>query len=304
VSFELFLADMASPFLVRTLNELLHALRVARDANAIVGITPGDDSVVEALTAKLERMPTDRIGYPRSRPPIAEATSAAQACLAVAETGVRAHIRQASCALTATVLRALAPETLTAEVTPHNLLLDEEEIVRQGPIAKVAPPLRPKADVLAMQEALRDRTIQIVATDHAPHLPEEKHIGDVDIWKAARGLPGVQTFLPLMLRLIGDGVITYPDLVRCCSEQPARVFGLYPQKGSLLPGADADIVIVDPNKPFVIRNESQQSKARLTPFDGWTAPATAILALQRGRIIMRDGEPVGPPAGRFVRPTR
>src|SRR5262249_40324522 len=177
--------------------------------------------------------PTDRSGFTRSRPPISEAIGLAHACLAAAETGARTHARQVSCAQGVSVLRGIAPLHLSAEVTPHNLLLDQTELIRQGPVAKVAPPLRSREDIEIVRAALRDATIQIVATDHAPPLPEEKRAGDIDIWKAPGGFPGVQTFLPLMLRLVGDGVLDYPGLVRTCCAEPARLFRIYPKKGAL-----------------------------------------------------------------------
>jgi dihydroorotase len=275
------------------------------EIGGIAGITPGDDSIVQDLTAKAKsKDPTDRSGFTRSRPPIAEAISLARVCLATAETGARVHVRQVSCAQSVAVLRALAPTHLSSEVTPHNLALDETELTRQGPVAKVAPPLRSRMDIEAVRTALRDGTIRIVATDHAPHLPEEKRAGDTDIWKAPGGFPGVQTFLPLMLRLVGEDVLDYPSLVRTCCEEPSRLFGIFPKKGALKIGSDADIVIVDPKRPFMIRNEDQESKARLTPFDGWSVPASPILALLRGTVIMREGRPEGPPIGQFVAPSR
>jgi dihydroorotase len=305
VSFEIFLADLAPPMLVDTASELLACLAAVREVDGVAGITPGDDSIVQQLAALAQsKDPTDRSGFTRSRPPIAEAMGLARACLAASETGARAHVRQVSCARSVAVLRAMAPAHLSSEVTPHNLTLDESELIRQGPVAKVAPPLRSRDDIAAVRAALRDGTIRIVATDHAPHLPEEKHAGDVDIWKAPGGFPGLQTFLPLMLRLVGEGVLDYPGLVRACCEGPSRLFGLYPRKGALEVGSDADLVIVDPRKPFTIRNQDQLSKARLTPFDGWTAPATPELALLRGTIVMRDGKPEGAPMGRFVAPSR
>jgi dihydroorotase len=303
ISFEIFMADLAPPMLVERTSELMACLAAVRDVSGIAGLTPGDDSVVQPLAAAARAAdPMDRLGFARSRPPVAEAIGVARACVAVRDLGVRAHIRQMSCAASIGVLRALRPETLSAEVTPHNLLLDEQELLKQGPVAKVVPPLRLRSDLEAARAALVDRTIDIVATDHAPHLPDEKKAGEADIWQAPGGFPGVQTFLPLMLRLVGEGVLTYPQLVDACCEAPARLFGLYPRKGVLQVGADADVVIVDPNRPSEIRNEAQESKARLTPFHGWAVPATPVLALLRGQVIMRDGHAEGLPSGRFVCP--
>ena len=144
----------------------------------------------------------------------------------------------------------------------------------------------------------------MVATDHAPHAPDEKAAGLEDIWKAPGGFPGVQTFLPLMLRLVADGALTYPRLVEACCEAPARTFGLFPRKGMLRAGSDADFVIIDPAKPMTIRNADQLSKARLVPFDGLEIPATPILTCVRGSVVMRDGTLAGAPRGRFVAPGR
>jgi dihydroorotase len=141
-------------------------------------------------------------------------------------------------------------------------------------VAKVVPPLRPEADALAMRHALAAGRISIVATDHAPHAPQEKDAGTD---KAPGGFPGVQTMLPLLLRLVAEAVLSYADLSRVACERPARIFGLYPRKGTLHPGADADFVVVDPARPMRIRNADQASKAGRTPFDGWTAPATPLM---------------------------
>ncbi|HYJ44350.1 MAG TPA: dihydroorotase family protein, partial [Xanthobacteraceae bacterium] len=116
-----------------------------------------------------------------------------------------------------------------------------------------------------------DGALDVIATDHAPHHPDEKARAIDDIWKGPGGFPGVQTFLPLMLKLVEEGVLDYPRLVQICCATPARVFGLYPRKGSLQIGSDADFVIVDPSRPMTIRNQDQFSKARNVPFDGMTA---------------------------------
>lgn len=303
VSFEIFMADLAPPMLVATSQELLACLRAVAAVDRIAGITPGDDSIVagHAVPAAAGREESRR-AFLASRPAVAEAIGIARACVAAEAAGARIHIRQVSAASSVAMLRALRSARVSAEVTPHNLLLDESEILRRGPIAKVVPPLRSRADLASVQAALRDGVIDIVATDHAPHLPEEKALGDEDLAKAPGGFPGVQTLLPLMLHLADSGVIDYPRLVRACCEAPARLFGLFPAKGALRTGSDADLVVIDPRKPFVIRNDDQQSRARLTPFDGWRAPATQVLTMLRGKVIARGTQLTAERGGRFVRP--
>ncbi|MGH7266964.1 MAG: dihydroorotase, partial [Candidatus Rokuibacteriota bacterium] len=193
-----------------------------------------------------------------------------------------------------------ASPRVSAETTPHNLLLTEDELDRQGPFAKVTPPLRPAADLEACWGALRDGTVDIVATDHAPHLPAEKEAGRADIWKAPGGFPGLQTLLPLMLNEVARGRLTLVDLVALCAERPARLFRLYPRKGALEPGSDADLVLVDPAREALIENEAQLSRARVTPFAGWRVRGWPVATLLRGRVVMRDGKVTGVPAGTLV----
>ncbi|MGH7322349.1 MAG: dihydroorotase [Candidatus Rokuibacteriota bacterium] len=156
----------------------------------------------------------------------------------------------------------------------------------------------------ALWGALLDGTVDIVATDHAPHLPAEKEAGRHDIWKAPGGFPRLQTWLPLMLDQVAKGRWTLVDLIRCCAEAPARLFGLYPRKGALEPGSDADLVIVDPTRTMTIDNDSQVSRARVTPFAGRVVTGVPVLTMVRGQVVMRDGAVTGRPRGALVTPVR
>jgi dihydroorotase len=320
ISFELFLADMAAPMQVNTGAELLACLRAVAATGRVAGISAGDESIVAAHTQTgMHEQASSREAFLRSRPAVAEAMGLARALVAAEATGARVHIRQMSSTRGLAVLQALrgagGPTSelsadgssvsridVTSEVTPHNLLLDEGFVKALGPVAKVLPPLRTPHDLACLRAALRDGIIDMVATDHAPHLPAEKAAGEVDLALAPGGLAGLQTWLPLMLSMVSDRVLDESTLVRVCCEAPARRFGLWPRKGSLEPGADADLVLIDPRRPLTIRNADQLSRAAQTPFDGRQTPATPVLTLLRGEVIAREGKVVGSARGRFVAP--
>ena len=304
ISFEIFLAGGTPDFLVERDADLIRLLESTRAAGAVAGITPGSQTMIAQLTQeqKASQTPTIR-AFAAARPARSEAFGVARACRLAKEVGARVHLRQISCAASVEELeRGSDRQYVSSEVTPHNLLLTEEDADRLGPFGVVIPPLRSEADASAVRDALRRGTIDIAATDHAPHLPAEKERGRDNIWKAASGLPGLQTFAATMFELVERDVLSISDLVRVCSERPARLFGLFPRKGSLARGADADLILVDPNGSTEIRNEDQYSKAVVTPFAGRRCRGRVELVLLRGKVIAREGKVEGVPTGQFVCP--
>lgn len=300
-SFEIFLGLLPDPVRITHNEALVAAMMAVREVDGLVGTTPYDDELAAAAARGAAGLSDGWARFTASLPPAIEAAGIARAVLGHRLVGGRMHIRQVSTALGLHAL-TMAKGDVTAEVTPHNLSLTEDAPPQLGPVAKVVPPLRNAADVAAMQEALQDGLVDIVATDHAPHAVAEKDVGKIDLGKAPGGFPGVQTLLPVLLKLVGDGVIDYTDLVRVACEAPASIFRLSDRKGSLRPGADADLVLVDPGMPMTIRNEDQASKAGRTPFDGMIVPATPVLTMLRGAVIAERGKTVGNPRGRFLAP--
>ena len=302
ISFEIFMADVPTEFLTRDAEGLLIALRAISDCGRVAGLTPGDHDVVVARTAAAKkRTPPQWKDVIDARPPVSEALGVAKGCIAARDTSASIHIRQVSCRMAVEVLRAFKGQIdLSAEVTPHNLLLDESEMHRQGTVAKVAPPLRPKSDIQSVRQALRECVIDMVATDHAPHLPEEKRIND--IWAAPGGFPGLQTFLPSMLRLVELEGASMSDLVRWCCFEPAKRFGLHSRKGCIRIGADADLVLIDPRRRFRVSNEEQHSKAALSPFEGFECQGLPVKVFLRGTEVMSDGKVTDQKRGTFVHP--
>jgi dihydroorotase len=128
--------------------------------------------------------------------------------------------------------------------------------------------------------------VDLIATDHAPHTPEEKTRND--IWTVDCGFPGVETQMPLMLSAVNAGRMSICDYVRLSAANPAKTFGLYPRKGAIQPGAEADIAIVDLARPWTIEDAKLQSRSKITPWNGRPVRGLPLHTLVRGRFVMRD----------------
>jgi len=304
-SFELYLSDLRPPLLTSDSGRLLEVLYRIAEVGRVAAITPGDDGIVASYERNLApHLVGTALGFVQSRPPIAEAMGTARACQAARETCARVHLRQISCRESVNVVRKAkeANIRLTAEVMPHHLVLTAEEVERQGPYAKMSPPLRGAEDVESLWEALHDGVIDIIATDHAPHLPTEKDAGIEDLRRAPGGIPGLQTLLPIMLDQVAKGRLSLAQLVGVCSEKPARIFGLYPRKGVIQVGADADLVLIDLTKEFEITNAQQYSRSGRTPFAGWKTNGTIERVMVRGNTVYKNSRIIGSPIGRQVIP--
>jgi dihydroorotase-like cyclic amidohydrolase len=136
---------------------------------------------------------------------------------------------------------------------------------------------------------LADGRIDSVATDHAPYSKERKMEGLSDIFAAPNGMPGLETFVHLMLNGVSDGWITLERLAAVMAENPARIYGIYPKKGALMLGADADMIICDMKKVTKIRNDDQITACGWTPYDGMTVKGAPVMSIIRGEVVMEDG---------------
>jgi dihydroorotase len=205
--------------------------------------------------------------------------------IALAElTGGRLHIAHVSTAGSVRLLRAAKKRgiaEITAETCPHYFSITEEAVSGYNGNAKVNPPLRRARDVEAIREGLNDGTIDVIATDHAPHHKDEKS-GEFD--HAPSGISGLETSLGLSMRLVDDGVLTIRGLVEKMTCTPALILGLSATKGTLKPGADADLVIVDTEKEYTVSASDFRSKGKNTPFEGWPLKARPAVTIAKGRI--------------------
>ncbi len=221
-----------------------------------------------------------------------------------AATGVHLHVLHMKTGRMADIVRAAkaAGQHVTAEVNPVCLLIanDWANIERLGPYALSTYIGDGQSEPL--WEAFRDGTIDVIGTDHAPHTRAEKEIGWTDMWKSAGGIPHLQETLSAFLTRVDRGELTLERLVEAGSAAPARVLGVYPRKGAILPGSDADIVAVDLDARATFREEDVLSKCGWSAFTGETFTGLPRLTLVRGSVVYRDGRVVGQPGfGRIVR---
>lgn len=235
------------------------------------------------------------------RPNMAEVLVVNTAIQYAKDTGAKLHILHISARQTPELIRKAQKEgiSVTGETCPHYLYLTNEDYDRIGSMIKCYPPVRYKEDKEALWEGIKDGTLCLVCSDHAPHAAEEK---DGSLFKIPSGMCGLETLAPLMIQAVNDSRITKQQLAYILSEEPAKFFGIYPQKGSLTIGTDADFTIVDFDKRHTIRKEEFQSVSKVTAFDGMEIHGMPVCGILRGKIIMQEGRVlVTEPEGRFIK---
>ncbi len=203
--------------------------------------------------------------------------------IALAElTGARLHLAHVSTAGSVRMVREAKARGIrvTAEACPHHFSLTEEAVRGFNTLAKMNPPLRAWQDVQAIKEGLADGTIDVIATDHAPHAGQDKQREFSD---APFGIVGLETALPLTLALVEEGVLTLAQAVAKLTSEPAKAFSL--AKGSLAPGADADLVIVDQQQGWEVDPSRFRSKSKNTPFAGWKVKGLVLRTFVAGRVV-------------------
>ena len=229
-----------------------------------------------------------RLGL-RGMPALAEESDAARDCALAELTGARMHLAHLSTRGAIDAVRRAKERGLdvTCEVAPHHWALTDEATKDYDTNTKMSPPLRSREHVEAIIEALRDGTVDAIATDHAPHHSDEKGL---EFDHAPFGITGLETAVGLALdRLVNQGVIDLARLVELCSVNPARALRLE-GRGSLRKGSWGDVTIIDPELRWTFDVKRTRSKSRNTPFDGWTFRGAAVATIVAGRIVFRKEE--------------
>jgi dihydroorotase len=196
-------------------------------------------------------------------------------------TGCRLHIAHVSTAGSVAMIREAKKRgvKVTAETCPHYFTLTDEAVRGYNTMAKMNPPLRTAEDVIAIKQGLKDGTIDVIATDHAPHGMDEKS-GEFDY--APFGIVGLETAVGLTLRLVKEGVLSFSEAVRKLSINPSTILKIH--AGTLTPGSEADITIIDAEIPWTVDSAEFKSKARNTPFNGWKLAGRAVQTIVGGRL--------------------
>ncbi|ANY09497.1 dihydroorotase [Pseudonocardia sp. HH130630-07] len=223
-------------------------------------------------------------------PATAEETIVARDCALAREANARLHVCHISTARTIDVLRAAKAQgvQVSAEVTPHHLLLTDSRLSGYDPVNKVNPPLRTAEDTRAMREALAEGVIDVVATDHAPHASQYK---DTE-WQAAKpGMLGLQTALSVLVEtMVEPGLLDWHGVARVLSERPAEIGRLPDQGRPVAEGEPATFALVDPDAVWTVRGANLASKAANTPYEGMRLPGAVVATILRGRITAQDGK--------------
>ena len=286
--------------------EMLEAFRRIAGTGRFVAVHCENQDIVDRAVARARAAgDTGPLAHGRTRPPVSETEAVNRVLELAAASGVHAHIVHASVTRSFDLVERYRADGVraTAETCIQYLVLDEQAMERLGPLAKINPPLRSRKDVQGLWAYLAAGRIDWVTSDHAPWALAQKG-NRADIFANASGAPGVETLVPLLHHAgVAAGRISILDAARLLAEQPARHIGLFPRKGILAPGSDADIAILDPDAAWPVRGAELHSGVGWTPYEGMELRGRVTHTFVRGRPAYEQTRVVARPGdGAFVRP--
>lgn len=254
-----------------------------------------NDTIIANEISKLVSMgKKDFQAHTSSRPTIAEDEACMRAIILAHHANVKLNLVHVSTKNAFDYIRRAKQKgwDVTCEITPHHLFLTSDDGEKIGSWAKVDPPLRSRSHVIAAWQALNDGTIDMIASDHSPYSDNEKDVSQKNgnYFEVGSGTTGLETILPLMIDAVNKKKTSLKRLVESTSETPAKRFGLYPRKGNITLGADADLVIIDMQKEYTLKSENLFTKPQITVFDGMKLKGAIEKTLVRGNVVYDSGD--------------
>ena len=289
IGFKLYMGNTFGKIPSPSTGAMLEAFEVVAPTGKRISLHAETNSIMERRQKRLMAAgKIDQFAHLAARPAVVAVEAVSRAAILAEWTGARIHILHISSADELRPLREAKTRgvDITGETCPHYLLLSTDDYTRVPGVIAVNPPVREARNREPIWAALLDGTIDLIATDHAPHAPEEKTRND--IWTVDCGFPGVETQMPLMLTEVNAGRMSICDYVRMSAFNPALIWGLYPRKGALTPGAEADIAMVDLGRGHTIEDAALQSHSRISPWNGRRVKGLPLHTLVRGRFVMKD----------------
>lgn len=281
---------------------LWQALDLLKDKGLVISVHAEDTEICDVAKEKLREKGMNKpIAHMLSRPPIAESIAIMRAIMLAEDVGGRLHIAHIAAKESVNIIRAAKARgvRVTCETGPHNLFLTDQDYDRKGTKMFMNPPIRYKEDQDSLIEGIKDGTIDMIATDHAPHSEADKNSSG-SFLDSISGCCGLEGSIPIMLTLVNKGVLSLEQIVKICSSNVARMFNLYPQKGSLTVGTDADITIVDMKKSTKLDSKTFHSKTVVSLYDQENVSGMPVYTVLRGQIVMKDSQILTKPIGRFL----
>ncbi|HHW01337.1 MAG TPA: dihydroorotase [Thermoanaerobacterales bacterium] len=283
---------------------LYNTFRELRRIGGIALIHCEDNSITSLNEERLKKEGrNDYLSQCEWRSALAERIAVETVIAVAKETGARVVIAHVSQPVLLEKIKEARDEgyPIYAESCPHYFYLTVEDLEKKGPWVKFTPPMKTKEDVAKMWELFNKGYVTTIGSDHCPYPKEDKIPGEKNIWDAPNGIPGVETSMRLMLNAVSEGKTTLNRIVETMCENPAKIYGLYPKKGAIEIGADADIVILDMEKEEALSNDRVISKCGWTPYDGMKIKGVPALVMVRGQVVTKDGKVLGKPGmGQFV----
>jgi len=306
IGYKAFMSNSGVDF-ERLNDDLLYAgLKRVSEMGNVIGVHAESEYVTSYLAQELQTAGrTDRAAWFESRPPATELEAVKRACFWAKETRGNLHIVHNSIAegIQAVAQAKQEGAQVTSETCPHYLFFDHDDYLKIGPGAKCAPPIRSRENVDALWECVLDGLVDTIGSDHSPCNWEEKEKGLDNIWKAWGGVMGVQTMLPAILT---EGYhkrgLSLPAIVKMMIANPARIFGLHPKKGAIMPGSDADFTIVNLDEEWTLSVDQLFYKNKHSAYVGYSFKGKVLRTIVRGVTVFNDGQfCVQPGFGKLLR---